>query len=441
MPLDNKLPDQKDLALGDLNPTAVSKRNRISDTQKQRNEKTDYLYSRDIRNGLGERLAYVIEEGEEKSLQWSSSLVGRAYRPDTKLVVVKANLIDDTISPGTDEEIECRDGKKATENELMRLHWEFIAAEPGLPIPHKGDIIRVDFRNRSSKKEPIYLGMIEHASNRAGAVSKPTPSPSAAFEKNPTYNLEDAPEQATEDYKNKHADVSVSSPFGYRFIPTDPKDPTHRAEDLHLAVDISVPEGTPLFSVYDGGITMVKNSGQSKLGGRITLHITTVFNKGDIIDPDIRQYFGKDTYDGGETVVVKYLHLNAVKAGNYSTTVDDFKPLTESIEVKRGQFVGLSGNAGTGPHLHFEVSDLSFTVLDEDDLKWAKRNFPGSENNRPPTVSEMEAAINSRIPDPRLDDTRINKKGRQQARQEAVARELGRKQRGEPYDKKLAGEK
>lgn len=103
--------------------------------------------------------------------------------------------------------------------------------------------------------------------------------------------------------------VRISSGYGKRVRPT----PT--SSDQHLALDLAVPTGTPLFAVADGVAKHVGNYG----GGGKTVKIRH--------------------HDGSESI---YMHMDsyAIRAGQ---------------EVKQGQPIGKSGNTGvsTGAHLHF----------------------------------------------------------------------------------------
>lgn len=89
----------------------------------------------------------------------------------------------------------------------------------------------------------------------------------------------------------------------------------------HKGVDIGVPTGTPVFAVANGTIIRAVSRASSP-------------DAGDYLELDI---------GGGQ--VARYLHLSKmqVKAGE---------------TVKAGQQIGLSGSAGTGPHLHFEIREL-----------------------------------------------------------------------------------
>ena len=50
------------------------------------------------------------------------------------------------------------DAEALADWEAINSYPEFIAADPKLPLPSPGDIVRVDFRNRQTQEGPIYLG-------------------------------------------------------------------------------------------------------------------------------------------------------------------------------------------------------------------------------------------------------------------------------------------
>ena len=103
----------------------------------------------------------------------------------------------------------------------------------------------------------------------------------------------------------------VSSPFA------DRENPFTGKREFHPAVDVAVPEGTPVYAVMDGTVS-IAGSGE-KSGKYILLE-----------------------HGGGIKTV--YAHLNGFK-------------VTAGEKVRSGQQIAFSGNTGatTGPHLHFEM--------------------------------------------------------------------------------------
>ena len=103
----------------------------------------------------------------------------------------------------------------------------------------------------------------------------------------------------------------INSLFGMRESPIDGK------LKLHKGIDISVPDGTPIYATANGFVTEAKHRGP--YGKMITLS----------------HNFGFES---------RYAHLSKflVKAGD---------------KIERGQKIGLSGSTGrtTGAHLHYEI--------------------------------------------------------------------------------------
>lgn len=112
----------------------------------------------------------------------------------------------------------------------------------------------------------------------------------------------------------------ISSPFGERIHPITGE------RTFHNGVDIAIPIGTSLYAAVEGTVTTARYSDTA--GNYIV--ITTE-----------------------EGWCVKYMHMDslAVSAGDV---------------IKKGDFVGYSGNTGrsTGPHLHLEVRNPSDLPID-----------------------------------------------------------------------------
>ncbi len=105
--------------------------------------------------------------------------------------------------------------------------------------------------------------------------------------------------------------VRVSSPFGQRPAPTA------GASTNHKGVDLSAPEGTPIYATRSGVVTIARSS--SSAGNYVTI------NHGD----------------GYSSVYMHMTHF-VVSAGQ---------------AVSQGQLIGYVGSTGisTGPHLHFGI--------------------------------------------------------------------------------------
>ena len=90
---------------------------------------------------------------------------------------------------------------------------------------------------------------------------------------------------------------------------------------MHAGIDIGTPIGTPVYAVADGVVT---NSFYSSSYGNVVF----------IYHPNVN----------GKAYETVYAHL-------------DSRAVSTGEVVKKGQYIGASGNTGrsTGPHLHFEV--------------------------------------------------------------------------------------
>ena len=116
-----------------------------------------------------------------------------------------------------------------------------------------------------------------------------------------------------------HARAHVSSPFGMR------EHPTLGGLRDHRGVDLSVPEGTPVFA---GGHAHVRRASEDELNGKIVV------------------------LDHGRGVATAFLHNSALL-------------VEKGDDVARGQQISRSGNTGrsTGPHLHYQL-ELSGVAVD-----------------------------------------------------------------------------
>ena len=93
---------------------------------------------------------------------------------------------------------------------------------------------------------------------------------------------------------------------------------------IHRAMDILAPQGTPVIAAVDGTVKKLFNS---RAGG-ITLY----------------------QYDVAEETIYYYAHLDRYAAG-----------MAEGLFVRQGTvigYVGVTGNAGSTPHLHFSIERL-----------------------------------------------------------------------------------
>lgn len=103
----------------------------------------------------------------------------------------------------------------------------------------------------------------------------------------------------------------ISSRYGMRTHPVT------GAQNLHKGMDVAVPTGTPLVTVYDG--TVIKSTSDTTSGNYVKI-------------------------DHGQGIETLYMHMSR-------------RDVQTGQKVRKGQTIGLSGATGrvTGPHLHFEV--------------------------------------------------------------------------------------
>ncbi len=105
---------------------------------------------------------------------------------------------------------------------------------------------------------------------------------------------------------------------------------THQDRQSYYAIDISMPEGTPVMAARDG----------------VVMHVEKDFHAGGTRDPELasRANTVRIVHDDGSMTIYAHLQLESamVKPGR---------------TVLAGEVIALSGNTGfsTGPHLHFAV--------------------------------------------------------------------------------------
>lgn len=103
----------------------------------------------------------------------------------------------------------------------------------------------------------------------------------------------------------------ISSRFGYR------SSPFTMQREFHKGLDISAPQGTPIYAPAKGKVSFTGRDG----GYGLSL-----------------------TVDHGTGIMTRYAHLHSIAVKN-------------AQKVTRGQLIAYVGNTGrsTGPHLHYEV--------------------------------------------------------------------------------------
>ncbi|MCI1636783.1 MAG: M23 family metallopeptidase [Bifidobacterium crudilactis] len=132
----------------------------------------------------------------------------------------------------------------------------------------------------------------------------------------------------------------MTSPFGYRIHPII------GARTLHEGTDYAAPDGTSIYAVADGVVTLAEYS--EAWGGHIVIDHTV----------------------DGKPVSTGYIHMWAFGIH-----------VTIGQRVTAGQHIGDVGSSGqsTGPHLHFEVRPDGGQAIDSD--KWLKDHGATSQNN------------------------------------------------------------
>lgn len=116
----------------------------------------------------------------------------------------------------------------------------------------------------------------------------------------------------------------------------------HSSSGVTWAVDVSLPQGWRVRAIGDGEITRTSDDQYNGIGAWLRL-----------TDPDGPWY--------GKTVAVIHLSALSVRVGD---------------KVRAGDILGISGNTGasTGPHVHFEVSDMS-DPMDPTVIGWADHGW------------------------------------------------------------------
>ncbi len=111
----------------------------------------------------------------------------------------------------------------------------------------------------------------------------------------------------------------LSSFYGYRI------DPIYKVKKFHAGVDLSAPQGTPIYASGAGTVIKTRHS--------------------------LRGYGNTVTIDHGYGYVTLYAHIKDIK-------------VKRGEKVKRGQIIATVGNTGksTAPHLHYEVRKNNHTI-------------------------------------------------------------------------------
>jgi murein DD-endopeptidase MepM/ murein hydrolase activator NlpD len=123
--------------------------------------------------------------------------------------------------------------------------------------------------------------------------------------------------------------VPVALGSSYKVSQAYPLRITHTTPDSEYAVDIAVPDGTPIYAAREGIVINVRHD---FFRGAADLALLDQANVVEIL------------HDDGTIGLYAHLHWESIR-------------VQPGQSVRRGQYIADSGNTGltTGPHLHFAV--------------------------------------------------------------------------------------
>jgi len=204
-------------------------------------------------------------------------------------------------------------------------HWEFRATNECLCIV-EFELRLLDAHNLNIPSTPIYHSVLQPQSQRlmAPVAADGAVDPSLQYTWKAILGAPGAVHAPHEPYRAPFA-VGTS----YQISQAYPNHITHTSPESQYAVDVALPDGTPVYAARDGTVINLRHD---SFRGAASAVMTDQANMVEIL------------HDDGTIAIYAHLHWDSVRvqAGQH---------------VQRGEYIADSGNTGftTGPHLHFAV--------------------------------------------------------------------------------------
>jgi murein DD-endopeptidase MepM/ murein hydrolase activator NlpD len=213
----------------------------------------------------------------------------------------------------------------AVEKVNIAGHWEFRATNECLCVV-EFELRVPDAHNLNVPKTAIYHSTLQPRSQQpmAAIAADATGEPSLQYSWKAVLGAPGAVHTPHESYRAPFA-VGAS----YQISQAYPNRITHTSPESQYAVDMALPDGTPVYAAREG---MVINLRHDSFHGAASVVMMDQANMVEIL------------HDDGTIAIYAHLHWDSVRvqAGQH---------------VQRGEYIADSGNTGftTGPHLHFAV--------------------------------------------------------------------------------------